>query len=350
MKKVGILNYHDGINHGAFLQCYALYNFIEIQGHSVEVINYKNSRHWFREYRYFLVRKNLVSIIRNIIKIIKFKSCHRMMKMTAPLRSNKRINNYNYDCVLVGSDEVWNYTNPMVGYDITYFGEGINTGKIGSYAASFGWLEANTSLPFEIKSRLKIFSYISVRDDNSKAIIKNNIDLDVDILVDPTFLYNFNDYEVEYKNASQFLDDYILVYAPGIIDDSIEKKIREMYGDKRQIVSIGRAVPWADINILDVDPFEWLWFMKNSSFIVTSSFHGTIFSIKYEKQFISIPNKASYNKIDYLLRKLNLSDRFLFTESDIEKFIDADINYKKVNETLNKDIDRSKNALFSFLG
>jgi len=348
MKKVGILNYHDGINHGAFLQCYALYNFIEIQGHSVEVINYKNSRHWFREYRYFLVRKNIVSIIRNIIKIIKFKRCHRMMKMTASIRRNKRINNYNYDCVLVGSDEVWNYTNPMVGYDITYFGEGINTGKIGSYAASFGWLEANTSLPLEIKSRLKNFSYISVRDDNSKAIIKNNIDLDVDILVDPTFLYNFNDCEVEYKNASQFMDDYILVYAPGIIDDSIEKKIREMYGDNIEIVSIGRAITWADKNILDVDPFEWLWFFKNASFVVTSSFHGTIFSIKYKKQFFSVPNKASFNKIDYLLRSLHLSDRLFYSEADINNFIDDEINYKKVYNILINDIDRSKNALLSF--
>jgi hypothetical protein len=349
MKKIGILNYHDGINHGAFLQCYALYKFIEIQGHNVEVINYKNSRHWFAEYRYFLVRKNIISIIRNIIKIIKFKKCHRKMKMTASIRRNKRIYNYNYDCVLVGSDEVWNYTNPMVGYDITYFGEGINTVKIGSYAASFGWLEANTSLPSEIKNRLMNFSYISVRDDNSKAIIKNNIDLDVDILVDPTFLYNFNGCEVKYKNAPQYMDDYILVYAPGIIDDSIEKKIREMYGDKREIVSIGRAIPWADKNITDVDPFEWLWFFKNSSFIVTSSFHGTIFSIKYGKQFISIPNKASYNKIDYLLRKLHLSDRLLSTESDIDKFIDAEINYNKVYDILNDDVDRSKNALFSFL-
>jgi len=346
MKKVGILNYHDAINHGAFLQCYALYKSIEKLGHDVEVINYKNSRNWIGEYRYYLLRKNIVSIYHNIIKIIKFKKCHRKMKMTASMREYKSTNTYDY--VLIGSDEVFNYTNPMAGYDTTYFGMGIIAGKIGSYAASFGWLKRDTLLPYEIKNQLSNFSYISVRDDNSKGIIKNNIDLDVDILVDPTFLYNFNDCEVEYKNASQFMDDYILVYAPGIIDDSIEKKIREMYGDNREIVSIGRALTWADKNILDVDPFEWLWFFKNASFVVTSSFHGTIFSIKYKKQFFSIPNKASFNKIDYLLRSLHLSDRLLYSEADINNFIDDEINYKKVYNILINDVDRSKNALLSF--
>jgi len=346
MKKVGILNYHDAINHGAFLQCYALYKSIEKLGHDVEVINYKNSRNWIGEYRYYLLRKNIVSIYHNIIKIIKFKKCHRKMKMTASMREYKSTNTYDY--VLIGSDEVFNYTNPMAGYDTTYFGMGIIAGKIGSYAASFGWLKRDTLLPYEIKNQLSNFSYISVRDDNSKGIIKNNIDLDVDILVDPTFLYNFNDCEVEYKNASQFMDDYILVYAPGIIDDSIEKKIREMYGDNIEIVSIGRAITWADKNILDVDPFEWLWFFKNASFIVTSSFHGTIFSIKYKKQFFSVPNKASFNKIDYLLRSLHLSDRLFYSEADINNFIDDEINYKKVYNILINDIDRSKNALLSF--
>ena len=56
--KIGILTFHDGINHGAFFQAFSTYSFLKANGYDVEIINYKNKRHWFTEYRTFLLKIN----------------------------------------------------------------------------------------------------------------------------------------------------------------------------------------------------------------------------------------------------------------------------------------------------
>lgn len=72
---------------------------------------------------------------------------------------------------------------------------------------------------------------------------------------------------------------------------------------KLQIVSVGNCHARADINLLTIDPFQWLVLIRKAQFVVSSSFHGIVFSVKFMKQFISSPNKAGYNKISSLLHE-----------------------------------------------
>ena len=71
--KIGILTFHDGVNHGAFFQVYGLYKSLKSLGCNVEIINYKNFRHWVAENRIFLITKNPFILLQNFIKIVKFR-------------------------------------------------------------------------------------------------------------------------------------------------------------------------------------------------------------------------------------------------------------------------------------
>ena len=98
--KIGILNYHSGINYGAFLQCYALYSLTADQGLDVQVINYKNIRHWFLEYRYFLFRINPRIFFSNIQKIRNFKKLLKQMALTKFTWSISSLKHKKYDYII----------------------------------------------------------------------------------------------------------------------------------------------------------------------------------------------------------------------------------------------------------
>ena len=217
--KIGILNYHSGINYGAFLQCYALYNLTANQGLDVQVINYKNIRFWLLEYRYFLLQVNPKILFSNIQKIRNFKKLLKQMELTKFTWRKSLLKHKKYDYIIIGSDEVWNYTNPLVGYDLTYFGKGLSTNKIASYAASFGWLDSDVVLPTAVKELISKFDFISVRDENSRTIISNNIGVDVPVLQDPTMLYGFDKEIADTKVPNGLEENYLLLYSPGGISD-----------------------------------------------------------------------------------------------------------------------------------
>ena len=348
-KKIGILNYHNGINYGAYLQCYALFMVISNKGYDVEIINYKNFRHWYLEYKYFLFKRNPVTIVRNIIKIIKFKKCLKRLKLSSFTWSNRSLKNRRYDYIIVGSDEVWNFTNPLVGFDLTYFGKGFLNSKMGSYAASFGWLDGNSVLPHDIVQGLKEFKFVSVRDYNSKQIVNKNLNVDPYMLLDPTMLYDFKLDKLSENILDNINDKYLLVYSPGFDKEYYEQVVAIAKLQGLKIVSVGIYYPWADINLITADPFEWLVLFKSASYIITSSFHGTVFSIKYHKQFISSPNKASYNKIYSLLKEFNLIGRMLYGEVCMDDLDQDMIDYQMIEMLLKDRKSSSMNYLLDFL-
>jgi len=347
--KIGILNYHSGINYGAYLQCYALYKVTDDQGFDAQVINYKNIRHWFLEYRYFLFRINPKILFSNIQKIRNFKKLLKQMELTKFTWIKSLLKYKKFDYIIIGSDEVWNYTNPLVGYDLTYFGKGLSASKLASYAASFGWLNSDVELPAEVKELISKFDLISVRDENSRTIISNNIGIDVPVVLDPTMLYGFDREMADTKIPSGLEEDYLLLYSPGgIIDERHDDLIDYCKDKKLQIVSLGNYHACADINLLTIDPFQWLVLIRKAKFIVTSSFHGVVFSVKFRKQFISSPNKASYNKISSLLHEFNLSDRIFYHSED--ELTHDDINYSSLQPLIDIKIEQSRTTLFNFLG
>lgn len=340
--KIGILTYHDGINHGTFLQCYSLFRTIENLGHEAEIINYKNFKHWLKEYKSFLWTKNPDLLLKNINKIRKFKKNQSLYKLSKFTFTHKKLAKKHYDKIFIGSDEIWNYKTQLVGVDLAYFGNALNAGKINSYAASFGNVNINDNIPLEITENLKKLENISVRDENSKNIISKLLNIEAPIVVDPTLLYDLKKEEKKcpYKN-------FILVYATNFDNHIIEKIKKTAKELNKEIISISYNNAWCDKNIISIDAFEMLAYFNNADYVLTNTFHGTIFSILYNKKFLSIPHIGKVNKIKNLLCQFELESR-LADNADIEKLI-AEIDYNDVNKMIEVEKEKSMKLLITML-
>ncbi|MFC2135298.1 polysaccharide pyruvyl transferase family protein [Bacteroidota bacterium] len=342
--KIGILTFHDGINHGAYLQCYSLMRVLSSEGHDVEIINYKNFKHWFTEYRVFLLRKNPLLAIRNYSKIRKFHKAHEKFNLSAITFSHSKVSKSHYDAVIVGSDIVWNYENPLFGFDKLYFGHGLNADKLISYAASFGAVTKESLPPSDVTTGLKKFDSISVRDNNSRDLVKTYIDRDAEVVLDPTFLSNFSGEEVLPEE-----NNFILVYA-FMMPEKIKEQVKEFARkNNKRIIAVAYPQSWCDKNLGTVDPFEWLGYFKKADYVLTSTFHGTLFSLKYQKQFCTIGNIAINNKAIHILNKVGLIEYLIQKDETVEQILSSQINYDDVNTKLQPEIDRSMSFLLGAL-
>lgn len=338
--KIGILTFHDGINHGAYLQTYSLYNTLKKMGHDVKIINYKNIKHWFREYMCFIIIKHPSSLVDNLKKIHKFRHTQRQLSMTDFTFLHKNVHKEQFDTVVIGSDEVWNFNNPFVGFDSIYFGYHLNAKNIISYAASFGAISPEQSIPIKVVKGLKRLNAISVRDENSKIIAQKITGKSAELVLDPTFLYDF-------KNEAKMCPhkNFILIYTPEFKDETIAKIKAFAKQENKILISVAYYNPWCDINVIPLDAFEWLGYFKAADMVITSMFHGTMFSIKYNKQFctIMVPNRV--NKLRSILINLKLDGRILSPENSIGRIFETEIDYNIINQILKEKKEMSMDFL-----
>ena len=329
-KKIGILTFHDGINHGAFFQAFFLYSFLKKNKFNAHIINYKNKKHLLNEYKSLLLTRNPIKIFYNIKKILSFKEDQKLMNLGPKITNVKKISEA-YGTIIVGSDIVWNYELNSIGKDPVYFANGLSPKKWISYAPSFGAVRFNNKkCPNYVKNGLKKFSNISVRDEHSKKMVKKICGKKSKVVLDPTLIFDSNGMEKKIRIKDKFL----LVYANDLrkINVSIIKNFA--LKNSLKVVAVAYSQRWADYNIIDVSPFEWLGYFKEASYVFTSTFHGTLFSIKYKKNFITLNNEAISNKVKTILSKLNLSNRLIDRNVNIEKLYKKKIDYVNVEKNL----------------
>ena len=331
--KIGILTFHHGMNHGGFLQAYALQNTFRQLGYENKIINYRNIRHFCKKYRLLFSTPRLVT---NLRKRLKFRSNHKQLHMSRFAFTVKKVAGEYFDLIVLGSDEIWNFQNPMFGFDSIYFGIGLNAQRVISYAASFGSVDADKKIPKQICESINTLSNISVRDENSQRIVSRIVGKNVPILLDPVFLYDF---KLEEKECAY--SNFILVY--GIIrEKEIIDDIQSLAKSRNQkTISVVYKNTWCDINITSLDAFEWLGYFKNADIIITNMFHGTLFSIKYNKTFCTIITEYRRNKFDPTLTKLGLSDRVLSDDKTVDRMFRRRIDFSLINERLNAWISES---------
>ena len=337
--KIGILTCHDGINHGSFLQAYCLQKTIELLGFSqVEIINYKSKHAYKIENETFLGSlrsyfnpslylnpQNLKYRISNIRKVANFKKAHRLFNLTRFSHDISQLTSESgFDIVLLGSDEIWNFKNPVLGGDLVYFGEGVNSKKIASYATSFGQVSFPTQIPHKYETAIKQLNFISVRDTNSQKIV-SALGLQSEKVLDPTFLYSISDERLSLES-----EEYILVYMTHINPEQAEFIKRFSRQRNIRLVALGYNHQWCDKNIVNVGVFEWLNYFRYAKFIFTNSFHGTIYSILNKQDFCIINPDLKSNKIYDLLDELSLQSRVYIPGIDLSK----PILYDEVFETI----------------
>lgn len=356
MKKVGIMTMQRVVNYGSFLQAYGLRKILLHLGYDVEFIDFEieNSIVEKKKQNFFeRVKKNIniLNFIKRRLSIKKFKKIYNDKFLKQLNINNTRNYNKDVDCLIIGSDEVFNCLQPYpIGYSKNLFGKNYEHTKVISYAASFGHTEYNGLKKYkidkEISNMLKKFHSISVRDENSFNIIKKLTGNDSLMHLDPVLVSNINnevDCKVEFKN-------YIILYVyPGRLTKEEEKYIKKFAKDNnKQIISIGFYQSIASKNII-VEPLKVFSYFKNADFVITDTFHGTIFSILENTNFCTIVRNSNKNKIISLLKKFNLSSRIIKKVNDIDLMYSNSINFSKTNKLIeiekNKTIKYLKNNI-----
>jgi hypothetical protein len=363
MKKVGIISYHYSNNYGGVLQNYALYNYINRLGYEVETINYVQSYVNLKSIFYNSgLRKNIIRMIKegdfNLKKLskrlyVKSKYNDKIISKFDEFRNDYcrlsvRVDEKNiysilqdYEAIIVGSDQVW---SPGARSNKVYFldfGDCYNGLKF-SYAADSTTSEVDSRQKDRLKTLIEDFDAVSVRNQHSFEFVKRITGKEVSIVVDPTLLIDFSDITQDsfYSNY-RCEEKYILVYVLGNelsgSNREVINKIKKKYGNIKVYAVIIPTMKfnmcnYADKVLYDLGPIEWLNMIKNATFILTDSFHGTLFSIKFRRPFLA-----------YYTEKLR-STRFedLGKRYGIDEFIVSDINEIDKKNSLDKLPDFNK--------
>lgn len=253
------------------------------------------------------------------------------MSLTTPRTkrfSKKTVQKYALEALVVGSDQVW---RPIYNYDVSdcflKFAQGLSVKRV-AYAASFGtdaweFTDAQTS---ECAALAKQFDGISVREKSGVGLCKDHLGVSAVHVLDPTLLLQAEDYAVLCKDIPQrkpFIFAYIL--------DENEEKLNSIKRFAEQ-----RGLPYyiksADGGVSMKDTIElWLSYFRDAAFVITDSFHGTAFSINFNKDFYVYGNAQRGNsRFDSLLGQLGLQDRII--KGKIPTETDNSIDWNKINQ------------------
>ena len=341
--KIGILSMQRIFNYGSFMQSYSLKKMVESLGHEVVFIDIKPGRQLESgTYRKFDRIKSILSKLdKNILKRLEDRRQDKKIAaiFTKILKDELGVDQWNEDepcdIVIVGSDEVFNCTqlNASFGFSTHLFGKGVNAKKVISYAASFGHTCMSDldryGITSEVKENLKNFSIISVRDKNSAAIVEQFTGIAPLEHVDPVVVGEFDQ-----RIPAPPIKDYIAVYAYGNrINREEEISAIRAFAKKhnKKIVCVGMYQMWCDTNVVGT-PFEMVGYIKHADYVITDTFHGCVFSIKYQKQFVAFVRDSNRNKLTDLLERFALSSRMVASPEKLEETImpQIDVEYIKI--------------------
>lgn len=345
--KIGILTHHYIKNYGAFLQTYALQETLkkEFPDDDIYVINYINRKHlyinicgWFR----FNPKKDSIKSYLQKITIPhifdKFEKKH--LKTTKKVYNVKQVNKLDFDCIIIGSDEVWNYDDKK-SYDPIKFGKGITCKNIITYAPSIGKSNLN-HIPSEIKEGLKNIKSFSAREDGAEKLVKKLTNKECKRVLDPTLLYEFPIYHSKLVDKLKNEKYILMYYCDGLPNEQKNKIIDYANKNGLKIYGAGEYKQWFDDFPINVNPFEWVEMYRNAEMVFTGTFHGTVFSIKNKKEFFNYTNNLSrVKKINSLLRQLKIRERSISFWHQKQS-----INYYKIEEELKCEKNKSIKYLY----
>ncbi len=385
MKKVALVTCYFKYNFGSQLQAYATQDFLLRNGIECEnidvskLIDFKKGKKKF--YRSQLFNFNFLKTKSGMVKmVLRKKVIKDKLTKNLNLRAktfnafekehfimSRKYNTYDelnkmandrYSDFIVGSDQLWLPVNVVADYfTLNFVPNEIN--KI-SYSTSMGI----SFIPDKYKEKygafLRRINHVSVREEKTVELLKNNFEIDAKLVCDPTMLLTNEEWLENVDLTRKYKEKYILCYFLG---KTIEhKKFAERLAQKTgcKIVSLNNcderdkySDKFADYSPYDVSPFDWINLIYNAEYICTDSFHGTVFSILNNKNFFTFnrynsKNKLSTNsRISTLLKKFDFENRLFNGSEDITDELLNDLNFDNANSVLAKYREDSKTFLLN---
>lgn len=336
--KIGIITFNSAHNCGAVLQAWALQEHLISRGHTVEIINYripaiddlyrlfvpenpyesekKNKKHQEKQLR--TVKKTEPNRLTAFERFECFIA--EQLHTTIPYTSWAEIKSvaFDYDALIVGSDQVWNskLTKRISPTYLLDFGPK-NARRI-AYAASRGDGAMSNQEKIVFARKLASFDFISVREENMVSSILELTDCEVTVTADPTLLVSreqFNTIRMPYPCEKPYI--YVHNVHVKKTDERLCKMAETLSKKTGFPVVTNRKDKFVYSNLLkeatDIGPREFLDAVANAEYVVTNSFHATVFSTIYHKRFVTLPSLHSPERMILLLERLGLSSHLIET-------------------------------------
>ncbi|HIF9319182.1 polysaccharide pyruvyl transferase family protein [Photobacterium damselae] len=369
-KTVGVITMHRVINYGSFLQAYATQTIIEDLGYKCDIIDYVFPNQW-----HFDKKINSQNIIKktlaNIIHKTGIKASYRKkIKVENAIEKYLNLSNkYNtphdisnnppkYDIYITGSDQTWNpkHTKGDNTFLLDFTPE---SSKRVSFSASLAGKNMDDNYKSDFKKYLKRYDHIAIRDSNGNCIINELLGEDAVVTLDPTLLLNKNKWTNFYKNRPDKYKEkshivFYLITHSFDVTPYIYDLLKELQDKTGLNVYSFTEIP-VEYNIKykkcsDIGVEDFIELIMKSSYVVTSSFHGTAFAVNFGVPLYSVIDKInnSDDRQSSLLKKLNIEQCLVPVG---KKFKDINPNYNERDsqerlELLRKDsIDYLRTSL-----
>lgn len=373
MKKTAIVSCYFIHNYGSMLQAYATQKLLDKLHIENETINVSGFLGEFRKAQYSYILKSGInsdifrdrlgkaknvlikkflrndytrSIKQRDIKFDDFgESRIRKSQVYVSLEDLANKCSDNYGAVLIGSDQLWLPANIAADYyTLNFVPDKVNSV---AYATSFGVSELPQDVAEMARKFLPRIKHISVREQAGQKLIKGLTGRTVPVVCDPTLLFTGEEW-MEIQQKDRFIEEpYIFCYFIGgtQIHRDFVKRLKKETGLK--IVALTHVdhymkcdQGYADYTPYDIGPSEFLNLIRNASYVCTDSFHSTVFSILYKKEFFEFKRytqntkQSTNSRLDTLFDLVDIHDRMLNGDEDIQKCLDMKIDYEKVHRNL----------------
>lgn len=367
---VGIVTIDDYTNYGNRLQNYAMTKLLEKE--KIRVLNgirVYTKDDWVSRTRsthkrcikrlipFFIVKNKLYKerIAKNKLiakrkeNFYKFISSYSTIIDPVIVSNHKKaintLNKYGIDSFIAGSDQVWNPYYEAKEYEFLTFAP---KEKRFSFAASMGADSIPENSKWYFKKNLKNMKYISVREERAAEIVKELTGRTADVTLDPTLLLDKTDWEHAAKKPELYIEDkYICTYFLGEVPEAVKAFSKE------------KGLPIYALNSLDspelytLDPAEFLYMIRNASYVLTDSFHAVAFSIKFNKEFYVFDRKqdgvsSMFSRIETITKRFGLENRIQNRDRIVEQ--EPVSNWNEIEDELVAEKKRSIGKLLKEMG
>lgn len=361
--RIAIVTFFDNGNYGSELQAIAMNSFCEERGHRAVFLKIKSKNKFLRilelindevnvrshciinrEYkRYYEDRlanlkrqENISESLRNSIR--QFMKKHIEMFVVSRRIFNKA---KGFDCYICGSDQIWSALKMPIRKE--YFLCRIPASKKIAYAPSFGLNQLPQYFIKHVVAYINDFRYLSVREDVAKEQIKESFGREAELVLDPTMLVDrdFWNQFIAKETTCDIAEPYVLCYFLGRFSNEQLQQINR-YANGKLIISL----PYIDASkkfvhgkYVEATPVDFVKLIRDADFVFTDSFHGSVFSIIFNKPFVvydrtHVLHVVQSSRICSLLKIAGIPQRFCKTVQDAERCLGEKICYKEINDRI----------------
>lgn len=346
--RTGVLTFHRCINYGSYWQAHCLVEGLRSRGHEAVILDHESWRINLAEWTCAL-RPVLPTPVPSGdyplygIKLLKFVRTISSLPRSPRFSLERGGNLDSFDRVIVGSDEVWNLRHPWYGGYPLFFGTGIRARRLVSYAASFGNYDASKGLDPVWGDRLRRFDAISVRDENSRAIIKNALGFEPELVLDPCLQFMPKP-EGRWHGPDR---PFVAVYGHNF-SEAFGREVRRWARSRGYpLISLGYRNDWADRQWITAGPHDFAHGMVHAKAVATNFFHGCIFALCYAKPFVCERSPYRSTKIQNLMAMVG-GEKHLVSEDTTAAVYDARLCEPMNSELLHR-IDQLRRKSDNYL-